>query len=162
MSIRLHEPLDEINAALNSEGRAMFYIIGGKQTLAQVIIEGGHEVTMTARIMGKRAVKGVGTATIYRQSGQDITEFVLASAFGTAYARAVDPKPAPQPQTRRIDGTIDIGDFVHFSYGGLPLSGVVVDVLASRSLRRSGYVVNTGVEELIVSVDHTVLVAKGV
>lgn len=164
MSILVSQSTDDINIALEDEGTVTFYLSNGNgKTFAEVTIVGsGHELTLTAAVQHQGRTK-VGTATIMRWHNQYLTDWVIASAFGMAYARAVDPKPAPQPRTQYIDGTIDLGDYVECPY--LALRGVVVDILAERSARKgehiTGYVINSGSGETTISVDHTKLLMKG-
>src|SRR5258706_9165349 len=129
--------LDNINRDLDSEGNSDFQVISGKSAFAAVHLsqsyEGRHKLTMTVAVKNKVQT---GQATIFRSGRSDVTPEELWSAFGTAYARAVDAPPAPR-QPAFLTGEVEVNDYVQVRAAWGNFRGVVVDVVSSR---RSGVV----------------------
>jgi hypothetical protein len=80
--------------------------------LAGVTLEGNHRITMSATVYPNRGEPGYGEATLFRHRENDLTAEAVASAFGSAYVRATDPRYSDPNAVPLPTGPVEVGDFV--------------------------------------------------
>lgn len=160
MGLRTNTHLNYINDVLIEGGSVSFRVLQDSgTTLAEVSLEGNHRIEMLVAVRNQLRT---GSATIYRKEDEAISEAMFWSAFGTAYARAVDGG-LPNVAIVREALPIEVGDFVEaLEKGGDFVKGLVADTLSSQQ-RAVYYLLRTAQgDEVIALAENARLIAKGI
>jgi hypothetical protein len=160
--MRFSKSIEQINRLLRDEGIVHFDVLRASGSrLAGVTLEGNHRITMSATVYPNQGEPGYGEATTFRQRNNDLSIEQVASAFGSAYVRATDPRYSDPSAVPLPTGPVEVGDFVKVRTVFGECRGVVIDALTSQRHGVVSLVVRTPDEELTTPVAEARLVAKG-